>query len=254
MKLGMVTYNLGGNGTWRPLSPTARKPASKVLNCGPGHAHRVETDLNAEQRADIAKRFADSKVTIVGLGSAFEYDSLDADEVRANIDGTRKSVVLARDLGVPGVKVRPNHVHEDEGIPIDQTLEQIGLALRECSQFAADHDVEIRLEVHGKITCLPPNIRTILDHADHANVLACWNSNMDDIIAGSIDANFELLKKEIALVHITELWNPYPWKRLFQLLKEIDYDGFCLAEIPESPDPIRLMHYYRALWLSLADL
>ena len=194
------------------------------------------------------------QITVAGLGSAFEYDSLDPDEVRSNIDGTKQYVELARDLGVAGVKVRPNHVHEDEGIPIAQTLEQIGRALRECGRFGADQGVEIRLEVHGRTTCLPPNIRTILDHADHPNVVACWNSNTDDIVDGSIDASFELLKDRIGLVHITELWSPYPWSRLFQLLKGIDYNGFCLAEIPESTDPIRVMKYYRTLFRAYQGL
>jgi hypothetical protein len=30
------------------------------------------------------------------------------------------------------------------------------------------------------------------------------------------------------------------------------YDGYTLAEIPESKDPERLMKYYRALWVALS--
>ena len=33
-----------------------------------------------------------------------------------------------------------------------------------------------------------------------------------------------------------------------------DYGGFCLAEIPETSDALRLMRYYRALYLALAEL
>ena len=111
--------------------------------------------------------------------------------------------------------------------------------------------VEIRLEVHGRVTCEPPHIRTILDHADSDNVFACWNSNMQDRDeSGSIDANYRLLEKDIHLVHITELWSEYPWGRLFKLLNDSGYDGFTLAEIPESADAVRLMKYYRALWLA----
>ena len=103
---------------------------------------------------------------------------------------------------------------------------------------------------HGRVTCEPPNIRAILDHADCDNVYACWNSNAQDVVDGSIDANFELLRPDIGLVHITELWNDYPWPRLFELLAAAGYEGFCLAEIPASADPVRLMRYYRALWLA----
>ena len=170
----------------------------------------------------------------------------------SHIDGTKEYVRLASDLGVGGVKVRPNNVHVDEGIPIEQTLEQIGVSLRECGEFARDLGVQIRLEVHGRTTSDPANIRKILDYADHDNVFVCWNSNATDLVDGSIDGSFAALQEAIALVHITELWSDYPWERLFTLLRQSGYAGYCLAEIPESPDPLRLMRYYRALWQVLA--
>jgi hypothetical protein len=37
-------------------------------------------------------------------------------------------------------------------------------------------------------------------------------------------------------------------------LNEIHFTGFCLAEIPESTDPLRVMHYFRSLWLAYQDL
>jgi hypothetical protein len=73
---------------------------------------------------------------------------------------------------------------------------------------------------------------------------------MADIADGSIDGSFALLQDRIGMVHITELWNDYPWRRLFALLKKSCYDGYCLAEIPASSDPLRLMRYYRALFLA----
>jgi len=39
---------------------------------------------------------------------------------------------------------------------------------------------------------------------------------------------------------------------LFGLFKAADYNRYMLTEIPSSCEPIRLMHYYRALWESLA--
>tara|TARA_Y100000588_G_C14106702_1_gene861171 strand:- start:298 stop:1062 length:765 start_codon:yes stop_codon:yes gene_type:complete len=254
MRLGLVTYNLGKEWGIETIIAHCEETGFEGVELRTTHAHKVEVELSVEQRDQVKQRFADSNVEIVGLGSAFEYDAVDAEEVRQNIKGTKEYIKLAHDLGVPGVKVRPNKIHVDEGVPIEQTLEQIGLALRECGDFGAEHGVQVRLEVHGRVTSEPPHIRTILDHADHDNVYACWNSNMTDIIDGSIDANFELLKDKIALVHITELWTEYPWNRLFELLQQSSYQGFCLAEIPESDDPVRLMHYYRALWRAQTGL
>jgi sugar phosphate isomerase/epimerase len=148
-----------------------------------------------------------------------------------------------------GVKVRPNGLATAQGAPEEQTLEQIGLALRECGAFAAEQGVEIWLEVHGQDTCHPPRIRTIMEHCGHPQVGVCWNSNDTDMLDGSVKPYFELLAPWIKSCHITELARPvYPWKELFGLLQGIGYDRFTLAEIADSPDPERLLRYYKALW------
>ena len=251
MQLGLVTYQLAHEWDVETIIENCEETGFTGVELRTTHAHGVEVELSPAARADVRQRFDDSSVTLAGLGSAFEYDAIDADEVRRNIEGTKEYTRLAADLGVRGIKVRPNKVHDDEGVPREQTFEQIGKALAECGAFARDLGVEIRLEVHGRVTCEPPNIRAILDHADSDNVFACWNSNPQDVVDGSIDANFALLGRDIRLVHIVELWNDYPWRRLFELLTETGYEGFCLAEIPASTDPVRLMRYYRALWLAL---
>ena len=254
MKLGLVTYNLAKDWDLGTSIANCEETGFSGVELRTTHAHQVEVDLKPQKRAEIKELFAASKVELVGLGSAFEYDAVDQGEVRQNIEGTKEYIQLASDLGVGGVKVRPNKVHVDEGVEIEKTLEQIGLALRECGEFGSAQGVEVRLEVHGRVTCQPANIRKILDYADHDNVFACWNSNMDDIEDDSIDSNFELLKEKIRLVHINELWSSYPWRRLFKLLQLSGYEGFCLAEIPASEDAIRLMHYYRSLWHALAGM
>jgi sugar phosphate isomerase/epimerase len=213
------------------------------------HAHGVESDLSPQQRQEVKQRFTDGGVDIVGLGTAFEYHAVDPEEVKQNIEGTIEYAKLAADLGCPGVKVRPNGLQTEQGIPVEKTLEQIGLAVRECAAAAADLGVQIRVEVHGAGTQDPKCMRTIMDHADHPNAYICWNSNFGEVIAGSIRDNFELLRHKISLVHITELYkSEYPWRELFSRLKEQGYNGYTLAEIPESPEPERLMGYYRALW------
>ena len=46
----------------------------------------------------------------------------------------------------------------------------------------------------------------------------------------------------------------YPYRRLFQLLRQSGYQGYCDAEIPASAEPIRLMKYYRACFLALQNV
>ena len=81
---------------------------------------------------------------------------------------------------------------------------------------------------------------------------ACWNSNPTDVENGSVRRSFEMLRPWLKSCHINELWTPYPWRELFSLMNATKYDGYTLAEIPESKDPERLMRYYKALWTALS--
>lgn len=253
MKLGMVTYNMAKDWDVPQIIEMCKETGFQGVELRTTHAHGVEVTLSAQERAEVKKQFEGSGVEIAGLGSAFDYHSADAEQVRRNIEGTKEYIKLAADVGSPGVKVRPNGLPED--IPVQKTLEQIGLSLRECGEFAKDHGIEVRLEVHGGGTRHVPHIATIMDVADHPNVFVCWNSNSgEEDENGSIKPNFDLVKDRIRLVHITELWSGYPWAELFALLQEIGYEGYTLAEIPGSSDPVRVLRYYRGLWKALAEL
>lgn len=254
VKLGLVTYNMAKDWDIPTIIENCRQTGFEGVELRTTHAHGVEDTLSEKQRKGVREAFESSSIKLVGLGSAFEYHSRDPNEVRRNVEGTKSYVVLARDVGAEEVKVRPNGLQTEGGIPVDKTLEQIGLALRECGEFAKDYGIEIRLEVHGRGTNDPKHIRRIMDAADHENVFVCWNSNNSDIIDGSIVENFNLLKDRIRQIHMRDLFlEEYPWRELLTLLRKSGFKGFCLAEIPESSDPIRVMRYYRALWKALSS-
>ncbi len=186
---------------------------------------------------------------LAGLGSAFEYHAADPAVVRKNIDGTKEYVRLAHDIGSPGVKVRPNGVPNGAGL--DATLRQIGRALHEIGDDATNFGIAIRVEVHGSVTSDLDNFAKIMMYADHPNVYACWNSNPSDVRNGSIKETFGLVAPKVHEVHLRDLTDEaYPWRELFALLNAQNYEGFTLAEIPESPDPERVLRYFRSLWLA----
>src|SRR5690606_19112663 len=121
-------------------------------------------------RAEVRTRFQDTPVKLFGLGSACEFHSPNAEVVKQNIALTKQFVELAHDLGAVGVKVRPNGLATKEGVPVETTLKQIGVALQECGQAAEGFGVEIWLEVHGRDTAHPPYIKKIMDHCGHPAV------------------------------------------------------------------------------------
>ena len=248
-QLGIVTYNIAKDWDLPTILSRLEKLGYAGVELRTGHAHKVEVNLTGAQRDEVRKRFEDSPVHLAGLGSAFEYQSADPATVRKNIEGTKEYVRLAHDVGSPGVKVRPNGI--PRGANLDETLRQIGRALHEIGKDATGFGIEIRVEVHGAVTQELKHFARILHYADHLNVHACWNSNPTDVESGSVNATFALVASRVREVHLRDLFDAsYPWRELFALLAAQHYEGFTLAEIPESTDPERVLRYFKALWLS----
>jgi sugar phosphate isomerase/epimerase len=248
MHLGMVTYEIGKDWDVPAIIKNCKAAKFEGVELRTTHKHGVEVSLSKEQRAEVRKQFEGSGVELMGLGSAFDYHTPDQAQLRKDIEATKAYILLAHDVGADGVKVRPNAFPKE--VPKEKTIEQIGRSLRELGEFGAQYGIQIRLEVHGSETNYVPNAKKILDAADHKNVGACWNSNDSDLAGEGFDFNFNLLKDRIFSVHMRDLYlENYPFRKLLTRLNEIGFKGYCLAEIPSSDDAVRVMKYYRALWL-----
>jgi sugar phosphate isomerase/epimerase len=248
----MVTYMWGA--AWDVDTLLAHCSAAKILGVElrTGHAHKVEPNLTAPQRAEVKKRFADSPVTLVGIGSAEEYHHTDPARLKKAIEDTKAFVKLSHDVGGSGVKVRPNDL--PKGVPQEKTIEQIGKSLNAVGAFAADYGQQIRLEVHGGCARLPI-LKRILDVADHPNVFVCWNSNQSDL-EGGLESNFDLVKKRFgATVHVRPLDTPgYPWAELVGLFVKMNYRGWLLLEAGGSAkDPVKDLVRQRDLFERMRD-
>lgn len=256
LRLGLVTYNWGKD--WDPPTIIKNCEATKFegVELRSTHKHGVEITLDAKQRDRVRKLFADSNVTLVGLGSACEYHAIDSAELRKNIEETQQFVKLCKDIGGSGVKVRPNGL--PAGRPVEQTLEQIGKSLNEVGRFAADYGIQIRVEVHGKETSEIPHMKTIMDIADHPNVVVCWNCNPQDLNGAGLQHNYNLLKDRMGTIHIHDLRNNnYPWDELFPMLKETDaksFTGWTLLEEGSVPNNlVAATKENRIRWEALAS-
>lgn len=252
-RLGIVTYNIAATWDLPTLFRICNAVGLSPVELRTTHRHGVEPTLPAERRREIRRQFADSGIEFWGCGSVCEFHATDAAVVRRNVEQCKEFIRLAADLGGRGVKVRPNGL--PQGVPVERTLEQIGRALRECGQAAADAGVEIWVEVHGPGTSRPDHCRTIMQNADHRAVGLTWNSNASDVEGGSVAAAYQMLRPWIKSCHINELHGTYPYRELFRLLRDNNYDRVTLAEIQGMPDEAtaeRLLRYYKALWTELA--
>ena len=253
IRLGLVTYNLAKDWDIPTIIRNCQEAKFEGVELRTTHAHGVEVALSKGQREEVRRQFRESSVALMGLGSAFDYHTPDQARLRKDIEATKEYIVLAHDVGAPGVKVRPNGLPKE--VPKEKTLEQIGLSLRELGEFGDGYGVQIRLEVHGPETSLLPNIKIIMDTARHRNVGVCWNSNQTDLAGEGFDHNYDLVKDRIFTVHMRDLYlDEYPFRELLTRLNEAGFTGFCLAEIPESKDAVRVMNYFRGLFLAYQNL
>lgn len=248
LKLGLVTYQLGHTWDIETLIKNCEETGWKAVELRTEHAHGVEPELGADERHAVRSRFEKSGVRLLSLGSTCEYHSPDPEELKRQIAGTKEFIQLAADVGAAGVKVRPNGLAKDAGVSEEETLRQIGEALKECGPAAQEAGVEIWLEVHGRETSEPSRIRTIMEVCDHPAVGVCWNCNPADVKNGSIKENYDLLSKWIRILHVHDLWEDYPYQELFNEVVASGFSGYALVEAPASSDAVRLMHYYRTLF------
>jgi sugar phosphate isomerase/epimerase len=254
LHLGLVTYNVAKGWDLDTLLRLVGEAGFEGVEFRSTHAHGVEPTLSPSERGEVKRKCAAAGMKQVSLGTACEFHSPDPAVVRKNIEEVREWVLLARDLGARGIKVRPNGL--PEGVPVDETLEQIGRALTECGEIASDHGVEIWVEVHGQGTKEPANMRRIMDACGHPAVGITWNSNDSDVTGGSVRESFDLLQPFIRCCHITDLWSDYPYRELFALLEGSGYDRFTLCEFHESvavSDGAAWLGRYRKRWEELQN-
>jgi sugar phosphate isomerase/epimerase len=249
MQFGLVTYLWAKDWDLPTIIANCEKTGYRGVELRTQHAHGVETNLNAAQRAEVKKRFADSQVECIGYGSNFEYHSPDPEEVRKNIEQTKEYIKLCNDIGATGIKVKPNDL--PASVPREKTIAQIARSLNEVGRYAQDFNLLVRVEVHGNHTQEIPNMKSIFDQVTEPNVKICWNCNDQDLLPPGLEGNFNMVKKWFGdTVHVRELNDgDYPYQQLFNLFKGIKYDGWILLEARTDPsDKVAAMKEQIALF------
>lgn len=251
LKLGIMTYTLGKDWDIDTIIKNCSETGWVHAELRTTHKHGVEITLNKQERQEVKKRFKDSPLEAISLASAFQYHFTDPAELKKNIEGTKEYLQLAADVGAIGIRVFPNAF--PEGVDREKTMEQIGKSLAEVGQFGHDLGVDVRVCVHGNGTDHVPVIKKIIDYSNNPYVYVNWNCSPNDTEGGGLEKNFNLVKERIKGVHMHEFYDDYPYREFFELLRKSGYTGYCNAEIDQSNEPIRLMKYYRTLFLAFQD-
>lgn len=251
LKLGLMTYTLGKEWDIETIIKNCSETGWVHAELRTTHAHGVEVSLSKNERAKVKKRFEDSPMEAISLASAFRYHEADPAILKENIEGTKEYLQLAADVGALGIRVFPNSFVE--GVDREKTMEQIGKALGEVGEFGHNLGVDVRVCVHGNGTDEIPIIKKILEYSGSEHVYVNWNCSENDVKGKGLKYNFDSIKDKIRGIHMHELTSEYPYRDFLTLLRESGYDGYCNAEIDASCEPIRLMQYYRTLFLAFQD-
>lgn len=236
---GLVTYMWGSDLELPELLDVCRQSGLAGVELRTTHKHGVEPSLTAEQRGEVRKRFEDSGVTLVGIGSDERFDNPDPAVVKKAVERSKEFVRLSHDVGGSGVKVKPDRFYDN--VPREKTIAQIADALNELGEYAAGFGQQIRLEVHGGCSELPV-IKQIMDRAKDSNVAVCWNSNVTDLKGDGLEANFKLVRDRFGqTLHVRSFKsNDYPWDKLIKLLVSSEYSGWVLLEAGGDPPKDRV--------------
>ncbi|GAA5139594.1 hypothetical protein GCM10023213_20510 [Prosthecobacter algae] len=251
IQCGLVTYMWGADWDLPTLIANCEQAQVLGVELRIEHAHKVEPTLTAPQRAEVRKRFEDSPVEVLGMGTNAEFHSADAAQVQKHLATAKDYIKLSHDIGGSGVKVKPNALPKE--VPVEKTLEQIGKSLAELGDYALGFGQEIRLEVHGGV-CDLGHIKTIMEVAARDNVRVCWNSNDEDLKGEGIAANFAKVQSFLGkTTHIREVnEGKYPYDQLAKLLVEADYEGWILLEARTKPaDRVAALAEQKKLFMDL---
>ena len=255
MRFGLATYTWGKDWDIPTLIANCDKAGVYVveLRTSSNYAHGVELALNAPQRAEVKKRFADSPVHIVSIACSERMDWPEPERLREAIEAAKAYLKLSHDVGCDVLRVFPNQFHPN--IPREKTIEQIARAVNELGVVAAGLGQEVSLEAHGPAGELP-TMRAIMDRVTQPTVRVRLNCDARDTQGKGFVANFGLVKDFLSrVIHLHDLSDPkYPYQLMVDLLLKANWEGWALAERGDTvPDRVRALTEQRRAWEAMIE-
>jgi sugar phosphate isomerase/epimerase len=250
MRFGFTTYLWGRDWDLPTLiaNCTALKAYGVEMRVEMKSAHKVELDLDGAQRREVKKRFAGSPVKVIGLATGERFDSPDPAKLQASVEKAKRYLQLSHDIGGRGIRVFPNDFQK--GMPQEATIAQVAKSLREVGQAAAGLGQLVRLENHGSAGRLA-TLKLILDQVPEKNVVVKLNSDVKDLIDGSLEQNFNLVKGRLGdTLHAHDVLEPgFPYQQQVDLLIDAGWGGWWLPEMEGRPkDAMAQLAEQRAKW------
>ena len=203
------------------------------------HAHGVEPDTDAEQRAAIKEKVEASGIALCCLATSCRY--ADPATVGMNIIDTHRFIDLAADVGAPRLRVFGGKM--GEGLSREAAIDEVSRALLTVVGHADERNVTLCMETHDD-WCDPAHVAAVMRQVDHPSIAVNWDILHPVRAAGyTMDQAFEILQPWIDHVHFHDSRDEdgkfeltpigegiCDHKRALELLKSDIYDGYLSGE------------------------
>lgn len=249
MKLSIDTYVICGDMELEKIIDVAKSNGyiGIEFRAESGQKHGVEPETSEAQRREIKRKMADAGMATSCISTSVRYESPDRVERAKNIERAKQFVELAADIDCGRIRTFGNNF--PKGVEKEEVIKYVGESLREVAEFAADYNVDVLLEMHGHFYYWEYCLNAV-KIADHPNVAINYNSDKRDLVDGSVAQTYRHVAEHLGHVHMHDLADPtFPYKELYQLLKDDGYDGYLSLELGyKGGDPETVIKLYAALY------
>lgn len=203
------------------------------------HAHGVEVDTSPAERQAIRDAFANAGVANACVATSCKFAVVE--KAAETVEEAHTRIDLAADTGAPCLRVFGGRFGDE--VTREQAADTMVASLSAVADHAGERGVTICLETHDDWRD-PRDVAGVLSRVNHSAIAANW-----DVIhpirskLATLDESFEALKPYIRHLHIHDGdtitgdlkmmamgTGGVDHKRIIELLRMIDYDGYLSGE------------------------
>lgn len=226
-------------------------------------------DITKAKAKKIKETFEKEGIKIVGIGSYGRFVSPNEEEKNQIIEDTKKWIKLAKDFGTDlvvtevGSKHATNNWLDCRENKTVKTWKEVVAVYKDLATFAAKYKVNVAIEPHfGQVVKDAKDLRKLLDDVALPNLKVAYdaansvNAQNEKNQEQAVDEVFELLEKDIILVHAKDAviknkttefvpagQGVIPYRKVLNALKEHNYNGPVLLEWVEEENVAEVKEY-----------
>lgn len=231
LKMALASYDLARASSLEDLVGMAGRLGFEGLELRTelGHAHGVETGLSSDRRRAVRHVVEDAYLDVACLTTSLRFDSPDACTRAVAVDGAKRHIELAADIGALAIRVCGNNLIE--GVSREESISFVAESLRDLGVFAAQHGVDVLFEMHGDYRNWR-HARRVMELADSERVGLMYNSDArSDVIGGSVRHVLERVRPWLRYVQLHDLTSGFPYRELLLWLRGAGFDGYVSPEL-----------------------